>query len=166
MAIKYPMYLDNLRFFVNPTNIGIKKNSQVAESKTKLGVIYQIWPDLPDVLDLKGIAFGANTFNELLRLKNAFEKINKLIILRYKGRSYSGFLKTLDVNGDAEVPGRFNYSFNFQCINPPHFEIQDLSIGTGPTASAVGTSLSRAFSDLSNSLASTTESIGRRLGVR
>ena len=159
MATKFPIYLNNLRFYVNPTNISIKKSSQVAESKTKAGVVYQVWPDLPDTMEIKGMAYGITSFNELLRLKNAFHATQKIVPLRYKGRVYAGYLKNLDIAGDAEVPGRFTYSFGFQCINPPHFEIQDLAVGNQPSLQATLNTVGQTYRILSSSLAQTVEKI-------
>ena len=147
MANKYPIYLNNIKFYVNPVNIIVKKVSQVASVKTKAGVVFQEWPDLPDTVSLKGSSYGRTAFSELKMLKEKFHNMaftgSKFIILRYKGENYDGYLKTLNITGTAEIPGKFDYDFEFQCINPPHFKIEDLTIGSIQTENLIFGSLAQ-----------------------
>jgi hypothetical protein len=126
---KFPIYINNIRFLVNPTKIKIEKTSQIAELRTHGGTIFQVWPDLPDTITFSGIAFGNTAYSELRDLRDRFETPGKEIILTYKGVSYRAIIKKMSIEGDAEKPRQFSYSFDIILVEPAHFKSEDLGIG-------------------------------------
>ena len=128
MATKFPLILNNLRFFINPTGMNITKGLNFAQVNTQNGVIYQIWYDAPEVLTMSGQSSGKTAYNELAFLKRDFEKTNKLSDLFYKTRVYKGFITNLTVDHNTGHPNRFNYTITFQLLQGEKFAIEDFTL--------------------------------------
>lgn len=133
MAVVFPMVLTGtdftLRFFVNPTKMKVKKESQISEIRTMNGTTFQVWPDLPDEISIEGVSFGIRSIIELRNLKQAVTRApeDKEISLTYKFRTYKGYMRDLVTDIDADKPRQFHYSFNFVSKDP--FNLEDLTLG-------------------------------------
>lgn len=130
MASIYPLTLNNLRFFVNPRNMKITKNVSFAPLPTQSGVQYQVWYNAPEMLVLSGASAGQTAYQELLFLKQQYEKNNKSSTLFYKTRLYQGFITLLDVEASTGHLNEFTYTLNFQLLTGQEFAIEDFSIST------------------------------------
>ncbi|MFH8120322.1 MAG: hypothetical protein QXS37_05975 [Candidatus Aenigmatarchaeota archaeon] len=121
---KLALKFEDVILYVNPYNVVVQKQAQVSEIRTFAGTVYQHWPDLPDVLTIKGVAFGQDSFESLDYLKKAFHDRKKKVSLEYKGKVYEGFFRRFEITADAEKPGIFHYSFEFVLKgDEPFFEI-------------------------------------------
>lgn len=141
MASIYPVTLNNLRFFVNPRNLKINKNISFATLPTQSGVQYQVWYNAPEMLIISGASAGQTAYQELLFLKQQYEKNNKLSTLFYKTRQYQGFITMMDVESSTSHLNEFTYTINFQLLTGQSFAIEDFSISTinnGVVQSAIG----------------------------
>jgi hypothetical protein len=129
MAVLFPIKLDGKRFFVNPTQIRVKKRSDIARVKTMAGTTFQVWPDLPDEIHFEGVAFGFRSFFELKNLQDAIVKRpeDKQVVLSYKFSEYRGYVTQLEVGADAEKPRQFQYSFDFVSKKP--INLRDMTLG-------------------------------------
>jgi hypothetical protein len=130
MATIYPLQLNGLRFFVNPRNMKITKAVSFAQLPTQSGVQYQVWYNTPEMLVMTGASAGQTAYQELLFLKQNFEKNDKLSTLFYKTRLYQGFLTLLDVESSTSHLNEFTYTINFQLLTGQEFAIEDFSIST------------------------------------
>jgi hypothetical protein len=130
MATIYPLQLNGLRFFVNPRNMKITKAASFAPLTTQSGIQYQVWYNTPEMLVLTGASAGQTAYQELLFLKQNFEKNDKLSTLFYKTRLYQGFLTLLDVEASTSHLNEFTYTINFQLLTGQEFAIEDFSIST------------------------------------
>jgi hypothetical protein len=130
MANIYPIQLNNLKFYVNPRNMKITKNISYGTLPTQSGVQYQIWYNSPEMLVLTGASAGQTAYQELLFLKQQFEKTNKTSSLFYKTRSYQGFITLLDVEASTSHLNEFTYTLNFQLLFGQEFAIEDFSLST------------------------------------
>ncbi len=128
MATRFPIQINNLRFFVNPTGLNIQKGLNFAPLNTQNGVRYQIWYDAPEVLTITGDAAGDTAYRELNFLKRNFERTNKTAELFYKTRVYRGFITNLTVDHNIGHPNRFSYSITFQLLFGERFAIEDFSL--------------------------------------
>jgi hypothetical protein len=138
MALLFPITIDKLRFFVNPTSISIKKTSSISRIRTMAGTTFQAWPDQPDEVSFEGISFGVRSIFELRRLGDAIEKRpeEKQVILKYKYNRYEGYIQEVNVKANAENPRIFEFSFTF--ISKKRFKLDTMVIGqvTGLKAEA------------------------------
>lgn len=130
MANIYPLQLNSLKFFVNPRNMKITKNVSFAPLPTQSGVQYQVWYNAPEMLVISGSSAGQTAYQELLFLKQQYEKNNKLSTLFYKTRVYQGFITLLDVEASVGHLNEFTYTLNFQLLTGQEFAIEDFSIST------------------------------------
>jgi hypothetical protein len=130
MANIYPLTLNSLKFFVNPRQMKITKNVSFGTLPTQGGVQYQIWYNAPEMLVLTGSSAGQTAYQELLFLKQNFEKTNKTSTLFYKTRVYQGFITVLDVEASTTHLNEFTYTLNFQLLFGEEFAIEDFSIST------------------------------------
>lgn len=128
MAAKFPLVLNNLRFFVNPTGMNVTKGLNFSPLNTQNGVIYQVWYDAPEVLTITGQSAGDTAYRELAFLKRDFEKTNKLSELFYKTRVYEGFITNLTIDHNTGHPNRFNYTITYQLLQGEKFAIEDFAI--------------------------------------
>jgi len=130
MASIFPLRLNNLNFFVNPRNMKITKNVSFGTLPTQGGVQYQIWYNSPEMLVLTGASAGQTAYQELLFLKQQFEKTDKTSTLFYKTRVYQGFITLLDVESSTSHLNEFTYTINFQLLFGQEFAVEDFSIST------------------------------------
>lgn len=130
MATIYPLKLNDLNFYVNPRNMRISKAVSFAPLPTQSGVQYQVWYNAPEMLTLSGACAGQTAYQELLFLKQNFEKNDKLSTLFYKTRLYQGFLTLLDVEASTSHLNEFTYTINFQLLTGQEFAVEDFSIST------------------------------------
>src|ERR1035437_6613017 len=130
MANIYPLRLNNLNFFVNPRNMKITKGVNYGTLPTQGGVQYQIWYNSPEMLVLTGASAGQTAYQELLFLKQQFEKNNKTSTLFYKTKVYQGFITLLDVEASTTHLNEFTSTLNFQLLFGEEFSIEDFSIST------------------------------------
>jgi hypothetical protein len=140
MATKFPLQLNSLRFFVNPTNLRITKAVNFAPLNTQNGVKYQIWYDAPELLTISGASAGKTAYKELVFLKRNFERTNKLSELFYKTRIYKGFITNMEIDHSTSHPNQFNYTITFQLLFGEKFAIEDFSL-TGNEKGIVGRTL-------------------------
>lgn len=162
MAIRYPLQLNNLRFSVNPTSLKITKAVNFGTLPTQNGVKYQVWYDAPEVLTISGSSAGNTAYKELLFLKQAFEKTNKLTELFYKTRLYKGFITNLEVEHSTGHLNEFTYSISFQLLFGEKFSPEDFAL-TGNETGIVGATLRRLESVINKPLNSLDSSIEKLL---
>lgn len=130
MATIYPLQLNGLKFFVNPRNMKISKAVAFSPLPTQGGVQYQVWYNAPEVLSISGASAGQTAYQELLFLKQNFEKNDKLSTLFYKTQLYQGFITLLDVEASTSHLNEFTYQLNFQLLTGQEFAIEDFSLST------------------------------------
>jgi hypothetical protein len=130
MATIYPLQLNGLNFFVNPRNMKISKSVAFSPLPTQSGVQYQVWYNAPEMLSISGASAGQTAYQELLFLKQNFEKNDKLSTLFYKTQLYQGFITLLDVEASTSHLNEFTYQLNFQLLTGQQFAIEDFSIST------------------------------------
>lgn len=123
---KFPVFFDNTRLFVNPTKISVKKTKNIAQLRVLSGTVFQVWPDLPDTVSFEGTSFGISAPIELRLLQEKQEKQDE-VLMTYKFKKYRGFFLNFNVVGDAEMPSRWAYSFDF--IMKDRFKTEDFTIG-------------------------------------
>lgn len=140
MATKFPIQLNNLRFFVNPTQISVSKSVSFSTLATQGGVSYQVWYDAPEMLTLTGASAGSTAYRELLFLKRNFERTDKASELFYKTRLYRGFITSLTIEHSTSHINQFNYTIQFQLLQGEKFGIEDFSL-TGKETGIIGTQL-------------------------
>lgn len=129
MATRYVIQINNLRFYVNPTGLNIQKGVVVAPLNTQGGVKYQVWYDAPEILTITGDSAGSTAYNELLFLKNNFERTNKVSELFYKTRLYKGFIQNMQIDHNIMGhPNRFSYTITFQLLFGEKFAIEDFAL--------------------------------------
>jgi hypothetical protein len=128
MANIYPLQLNSLKFYVNPRQMKITKNVSFAPLATQSGIQYQVWYNAPEMLILTGASAGQTAYQELLFLKQQYEKNNKLSTLFYKTQVYQGFITLLDVEASTSHLNEFTYTLNFQLLTGQEFAIEDFSI--------------------------------------
>lgn len=162
MASRFPVQINNLRFFVNPTNISITKNVNYTPIVTQNGVRYQVWYDSPEVMTIRGASAGDTAYRELLFLKQNFERQNKISELFYKTRVYRGFITELTIDTSTDTLGFFNYAITFQLLQGERFGVEDLSV-RGTDDGLVGSSLRRAENFVNEKLNVVETSISRLL---
>lgn len=129
MSTLYPIKVGDFKFYVNPTKIGVHKQSQISEMRTMGGTTFQIWPDLPDVVNFEGMTWGTRALAELRGLQQQIARSPeaKQTTIVYKNKRYDGYLKELTVDADAEKPRQYNYKFTFICRK--RFSLDTLPIG-------------------------------------
>ena len=130
MASIYPLTLNGLKFFVNPRNMKITKQISYGTLPTQGGVQYQIWYNAPEMLVLSGACAGQTAYQELLFLKQQYEKNDKTSTLFYKTRVYQGFITLLDIESSTSHLNEFTYTINFQLLFGQEFAVEDFSIST------------------------------------
>ena len=128
MATKFPLQLNNLRFYVNPTGLQITKGITFGTLPTQGGVKYQVWYDTPDVLNISGACAGSTAYRELLFLKTQFERTNKVSELFYKTRLYRGMITNLVIDHNTSHINEFTYTITFQLLFGGKFAVEDFSI--------------------------------------
>lgn len=138
MATKYALILNGVKFLVNPTSLKINMGVLMSSLTTQGGVKYYIWYNNPEVLTIQGQSAGSTAYQELLFLKNNFERNNKTSSLFYKTTIYSGIITSLEVNYTSDSPNRFGYSINFQLLQGQKFKIEDFSLQPIKTGNLLG----------------------------
>jgi len=131
---------------INPEDITLNKKSDVSETRTFKGTVFQYWPDLHDTLSISGLIYGSKAYNELHYLQLHFEKEGKVLSMIYKEHEYQGFFSSFDIDADSDNAGRFKYSFNFTVIGP-HFDSKDFAVGHMGTVEAQFSNIANEFSD-------------------
>lgn len=136
MATIYPMVIGGFKFLVNPTNIKVQKRSQINETRTMGGTVFQVWPDMPDEISLEGTSYGYRSISELRGLQQQISKdpSQKLTTLVYKHKKYNIYIRSLDVSMDAENPLIFKYSITMVSKDP--FALDMMPIGNLPSITA------------------------------
>jgi hypothetical protein len=130
MAILFPIKIDGKKLYVNPTKMTVRKRAQISEVRTMSGTTFQVWPDMPDEIDLEGIFFGARSFFELRDLQDTLSNKTpdrKQIDLTYKWKKYPGFIKEFEISSDADKPRQFAYKLTF--ISRVPFDLPQLILG-------------------------------------
>lgn len=128
MATKFPLQINSLRFFVNPTGLNVTKGVNFAPLNTQNGVVFQVWYNAPEVLTISGQSAGETAYRELAFLKRNFERTDKLSELFYKTRVYRGFITNLTVDHNTGHVNRFNYTITFQLLHGEKFAIEDFTL--------------------------------------
>jgi len=120
---------------VNPTGLNIQKGVIFAPLNTQGGVKYQVWYDAPEILTITGESAMSTAYNELLFLKNNFERTNKVSELFYKTRLYKGFITNMQIDHNIlGHPNRFSYTVTFQLLFGEKFAIEDFALTRGDTS--------------------------------
>lgn len=111
---------NNIRLDVNPSQISLTRNPIVSSIQTREGIINNFWRPAPDVLSISGQAAGTRSASVLIKLKQVMDSlqssatnISNIVKLKYKGRSYRGWINNFTISVNAENPKIFPYSFNF-----------------------------------------------------
>ena len=143
MAILFPLILryknvpdakgnftsTTLPLLVNPTDITVKKRSQLAEVRTLAGTIFQPWPNMPDEVTVKGIMYGTRSVLDFRTLQNIIDKRPdiKEVTLIYKWKEFPGYVRDMSVTASADKPRVFNYDFNF--VSKVPFSLPRMMLG-------------------------------------
>lgn len=162
MATKFPIQINNLRFFVNPTQISISKNVTFAPLATQSGVIYQVWYDAPEIMTISGASAGSTAYRELLFLKRNFERTDKVSEIFYKTRIYRGFITSLTVEHGTSHINEFTYNIRFQLLFGEKFGVEDFSL-TGNETGIIGTQIRNAANFINQPLATVETNISKLL---
>lgn len=127
---KFPITINGVKFQVNPTSLSISKPIVKGTLPTQGGYRFQIWYNAPEVLAIQGIAAGQTAFNELIFLKNNFERTKTSVPseLFYKTKIYKGFIDKINVGHSVAAHQRFPYDITFQFLHGESFNLQDLSL--------------------------------------
>jgi hypothetical protein len=160
MATKFPLQLNNLRFFVNPTQLAISKGVNYAQLATQNGPQFQVWYNTPEVLTITGMCAGSTAYQELVFLKTQFEKADKLSQLFYKTRLYNGFITNMTVEAAVGHLGYFNYTIQFQLLFGQQFAIEDFSL-TGNEVGPVEAAINRVASIINAPIAGLQSTLGK-----
>ena len=164
MATKLPVVINNVRFWINPTNISSKKALNIANLDTMRGRQFQVWWPAPEVVTIQGEAFGSDAYSQLLYLKKHYEGTDgqpTISTLKYKTTKYKGYIVSLDVSADVKNLDVWTYSLNLQLLHGQKFNIEDFSLKpTGPTIGALE-NLEKVGEVLDLTLDSITDAIGR-----
>jgi hypothetical protein len=128
MSSVFPIQINSLNFYINPTQLSISKPTTFATLPTANGFVYQFWYDSPEVLTLTGASAGTTAYNELVFLKNNFQLTNKVVSIFYKTKLYQGFITNLTVEHSTSHINRFNYTLAIQLLQGQQFAIEDMSI--------------------------------------
>jgi len=120
---------------VNPQSLSVTKNPRVVKTLTKRGLLVQSWQSEPDVLNFSGRAASDRSFlilNQLGTIAKTMEDGSRNIVtMLYKfGGVYQGYLENFKTAIDANNPGVFDYTFDFQFVDQKHFELFLFSINT------------------------------------
>lgn len=162
MATKFPIQINNLRFFVNPTQMSITKSVSYAPLATQGGVTFQVWYDAPEVLTITGASAGKTAYRELLFLKRNFERTDKTSELFYKTRIYRGFITNLSIEHSTGHINQFNYTIQFQLLHGERFGIEDFSL-TGDETGLIGSQIRRAENFINEKLSVVETNISKLL---
>lgn len=162
MATKFPIQINNLRFFVNPTNLSITKGVNFGTLNTQSGTKYQVWYDTPEILTISGVSAGDTAYKELLFLKQNFELTNKLSEVFYKTRLYKGFITNISVEASTTHLNEFTYSLTFQLLQGEKFGFEDFSLKSNEKG-VVATALAKLEGIINQPLSSLESSIGKLL---
>jgi hypothetical protein len=129
MAILFPLKLNDVKLFVNPTMISVKKRADIARVKTMAGTTFQVWPDLPDEIRFEGILYGLRSLFELRNLQDVLTKApeQKEVTLTYKLKKYQGYILDFEISAEADKPRQFRYNFNF--ISKTPFNLPNMTLG-------------------------------------
>jgi hypothetical protein len=143
MAILFPLILrykntpdakgnynpTTLPLLVNPTDITVKKQSQIAETRTLAGTIFQPWPNMPDEVNIKGIMYGTRSILDFRTLQNIIDKRPDLkeITLIYKWKDFPGYVREMSISAVADKPRQFAYDFTFVSKKP--FSLPRMMLG-------------------------------------
>jgi hypothetical protein len=165
MATKFPLQINNLRFFVNPTQLSISNAVTYGTLPTQSGVRYQVWYDTPPVLTISGASAGSTAYQELVFLKQNFQRSDKTSKLFYKTQLYTGFLTNITVEASTSHPNEFTYTITFQLLQGQQFSLEDFSLKANQ-AGAVQNALNKLASVINaplNSLESTAQKLLSKL---
>lgn len=128
MATRFPIQINSLRFYVNPTGLNIQKGLNFNTLATQGGIKYQVWYETPEVLTITGDCAGDTAYKELVFLKQQYEQTNKISELFYKTRLYRGFITALAVDHNVQHVNRYSYTITFQLLQGEQFAIEDFSL--------------------------------------
>jgi hypothetical protein len=142
MATRFPLQLNSLRFYVNPTGLNIQKGLNFSTLATQGGIKYQVWYETPEILTITGDCAGNTAYKELVFLKQQYEITNKISELFYKTRLYRGFITSLQVDHNTQHLNRYSYSITFQLLQGEKFAVEDFSL-TGNEEGAVSKGLKK-----------------------
>ena len=131
MGQKLPVVINDVRFWINPTNMVVRKALNIAQLDTMRGRQFQVWWPSPEVVSISGEAFGKDAYKQLLYLKRHYEGTGgnpSLSTLTYKTYKYDGYIVNLDVTADAKNMNVWIYSLNFQLLHGNKFRVEDFSL--------------------------------------
>lgn len=142
MATKFPLQLNSLRFYVNPTGLNIQKGLNYSTLPTQGGVKYQVWYETPEILTITGDCAGETAYKELVFLRQQYELTNKISELFYKTQLYKGFITGIQIDANVQHLNRFSYSITFQLLQGERFAVEDFSL-TGKEEGIVSKNLKK-----------------------
>ena len=127
---------------VNPTSMSIQKQPTVNKTLTKRGILNQYWQAQPDAISFSGRAASDRSvfiFTQLDQLVSTTETgTRNLVTMIYKfGGVYRGYIENFRTAIDAEKPGVFDYSFDFQFADKRHFKIFYFAVKTNTLNEAI-----------------------------
>ena len=127
---------------VNPQSFSITKNPTVTKTLTKKGLLVQTWQSTPDVVNISGRAATQKSFfilSQLDALSKTMENgTRNIITMVYKyGGAYRGYIENFKTAVDAEQPGIFDYSFDFQFTDTNHFRLFLMSFKVSSMVQAI-----------------------------
>jgi len=130
-AKRYPVILNGVRFLINPKHLSVKKALSMGSLNTQEGVKYQVWYEIPEVVEIAGQCAGDTAFRELQFLKDTYAKPDKVSEMYYKNRLYKGIITSMPISASNDYIFRYKYTINFQLLNKQVFAIEDLSVYKG-----------------------------------
>lgn len=137
MAQFYPLIIEGVRFFVNPTQLKFNTQTVQNEVNTLGGPAIQYWYPKLTTLQLVGYAGGTRAYRELLNLRTNFFEKGKKVRIFYKTSLYNAVLTLLEVSHVTEEHMRFRYQINAVFLEP--FKMEDFAINeTGKNPFTIG----------------------------
>ena len=132
----------SLPMLVNPSSMTINKTPQVNKMLTKRGVLMQYWQAEPDLINFSGRAAGSKAFYLLTQIDQMMQTMesgtrNQTTMIYKYGGVYQGYFLNFKIGAEAENPGIFDYSFDFQFTDSKHLRLFLMSISTSTLNAAI-----------------------------
>ncbi|MEM3509295.1 MAG: hypothetical protein QXY18_00980 [Nitrososphaerota archaeon] len=126
MAHYFPLIVEGVRFFVNPTQLKLTTQTVQSEINTISGPVIQYWYPRITNLSIIGFAGGSRAYRELVNLRTNFFEKNKMVRLFYKTQMYRGIFTYFELSHLTEEHQRFRYQINLYLLDP--FKYEDFAI--------------------------------------
>ena len=122
-----------LPFLVNPRSMMVAKRPTVVNELTRAGMLYQYYQAQPDRLTFRGRAAGNKAFFVLTQLDILAKTLETgarsktQMIYKFFG-IFNGYIDNVQCTIDGELPGVYDYSFDFQFADRNHLRIFSMAL--------------------------------------